>query len=154
MRILLIAALLLCAQRAKSTCWRARAATGCRTRCAACGDGRVARGAGPGAEGRGPRLLGPVNSRLRELDKMPNTSARYAEVAIRAAVSAAQEERDEMQLFLERARSVEADGISRRPGGRCRSTSSKASCGWKSTATPRRVTPTRARRIPDQHPMP
>jgi len=51
-------------------------------------------------------LLGPVNARLRELDKMPNTSARYAEVAIRAAVSAAQEERDEMQLFLEHARDL------------------------------------------------
>jgi hypothetical protein len=51
-------------------------------------------------------FLGPVNARLRELDKMPNTSARYAEVAIRAAVSAAQEERDEMQLFLEHARDL------------------------------------------------
>lgn len=50
--------------------------------------------------------LGPVNARLRELDAMPNTSARYAEVAIRAAVSAAQEERDEMQLFLEHARDL------------------------------------------------
>ena len=48
-------------------------------------------------------LLGPVNVRLKELDGMPNTSARYAEVAIRAAVSAAQEERDEMQLFLDHA---------------------------------------------------
>lgn len=46
-------------------------------------------------------LLGPVNAKLRELDRMSNTSARYAEVAIRAAVSAAQEERDEMQLFLD-----------------------------------------------------
>jgi hypothetical protein len=51
-------------------------------------------------------FLGPVNARLRELDKMANTSARYAEVAIRAAVSAAQEERDEMQLFLEHARDL------------------------------------------------
>ena len=51
-------------------------------------------------------LLGPVNTRLRELDKMPNTSARYAETAIRAAVSAAQEERDEMQLFLQHARDL------------------------------------------------
>lgn len=51
-------------------------------------------------------LLGPVNARLRELDKMTNVSARYAEVAIRAAVSAAQEERDEMQLFLEHARDL------------------------------------------------
>lgn len=51
-------------------------------------------------------LLGPVNARLRELDRMSNKSARYAEVAIRAAVSAAQEERDEMQLFLEHARDL------------------------------------------------
>ena len=53
-------------------------------------------------------LLGPVNTRLRELDAMPNTSARYAEVAIRAAVSAAQEERDEMGLFLDHARDLAA----------------------------------------------
>lgn len=51
-------------------------------------------------------LLGPVNTRLRDLDKMSNTSARYAETVIRAAVSAAQEERDEMQLFLEHARDL------------------------------------------------
>ena len=51
-------------------------------------------------------LLGPVNTRLRELDAMPNMSARYAEVAIRAAVSAAQEERDEMGLFLDHARDL------------------------------------------------
>ena len=51
-------------------------------------------------------LLGPVNARLRELDAMPNTSARYAEVAIRAAVSAAQEERDEMGLFLDHLRDL------------------------------------------------
>jgi hypothetical protein len=51
-------------------------------------------------------LLGPVNARLRELDKIANTSARYAEVAIRAAVSAAQEERDEMALFLAHARDL------------------------------------------------
>jgi hypothetical protein len=51
-------------------------------------------------------FLGPVNNKLRELDRMANRSARYAEVAIRAAVSAAQEERDEMQLFLEHARDL------------------------------------------------
>jgi hypothetical protein len=45
-------------------------------------------------------LLGPVNLRLRALDALPGPAARYAEVAIRAAVSAAQEERDEMELFL------------------------------------------------------
>ncbi len=51
-------------------------------------------------------LLGPVNGKLRELDRMANTSARYAEVAIRAAVSAAQDERDEMQLFLDHLRDL------------------------------------------------
>ena len=51
-------------------------------------------------------LLGPVNERLKQLDQFPNTAARYAEVAIRAAVSAAQEERDEMALFLEHARDL------------------------------------------------
>lgn len=57
-------------------------------------------------QGGALELLGPVNARLKELDALPNTSARYAEVAIRAAVSAAQEERDEMQLFLEHARDL------------------------------------------------
>jgi hypothetical protein len=51
-------------------------------------------------------LLGPVNLRLQALDKFPNTSARYAEIAIRAAVSAAQEERDELKLFIEHARDL------------------------------------------------
>lgn len=51
-------------------------------------------------------LLGPVNASLKQLDEIPTTSARYAEVAIRAAVSAAQEERDEMALFLEHARAL------------------------------------------------
>lgn len=51
-------------------------------------------------------LLGPVNLRLQALDKFPNTSARYAEIAIRAAVSAAQEERDELRLFLVHARDL------------------------------------------------
>ena len=53
-------------------------------------------------------LLGPVNIRLRELDTFPNLSARYAEIAIRAAVSAAQEERDELGLLLEHARDLAA----------------------------------------------
>ena len=57
-------------------------------------------------KGGAVELLGPVNLRLRELDALPNTSARYAEVAIRAAVSAAQEERDEMALFLDHARDL------------------------------------------------
>lgn len=51
-------------------------------------------------------LLGPVNLRLRELDQLPTVAARYAETAIRAAVSAAQEERDEMTLLLQHARSL------------------------------------------------
>ena len=51
-------------------------------------------------------LLGPVNARLKELDAIPNMSARYAEIAIRAAVSAAQEERDEMELLLTHARDL------------------------------------------------
>lgn len=51
-------------------------------------------------------LLGPVNLRLRALDALPGTPARYAEVAIRAAVSAAQEERDEMEVFLAHARDL------------------------------------------------
>jgi len=51
-------------------------------------------------------LLGPVNLRLRALDGLPGTPARYAEVAIRAAVSAAQEERDEMEVFLVHARDL------------------------------------------------
>lgn len=57
-------------------------------------------------KGGAVELLGPVNVRLRELDTFPNMSARYAEVAIRAAVSAAQEERDEMALLLEHARDL------------------------------------------------
>ena len=57
-------------------------------------------------KGGAVELLGPVNAKLRELDRMANTSARYAEVAIRAAVSAAQDERDEMQLFLEHLRDL------------------------------------------------
>jgi hypothetical protein len=57
-------------------------------------------------KGGAVNLLGPVNLRLRELDKFPNMSARYAELAIRAAISAAQEEREEMALFLEHARGL------------------------------------------------
>jgi len=58
------------------------------------------------ARGGAVELLGPVNLRLRELDQVPTVSARYAETAIRAAVSAAQEERDELALLLEHARSL------------------------------------------------
>lgn len=51
-------------------------------------------------------LLGPVNLRLRALDALPGMPARYADVAIRAAVSAAQEEREEMEVFLAHARDL------------------------------------------------
>ena len=51
-------------------------------------------------------FLGPVNLRLKALDALPETSARYAELAIRAAVSAAQEERDELGLLLAHARDL------------------------------------------------
>lgn len=51
-------------------------------------------------------LLGPVNVRLKELDQISDTSARYAETAIRAAVSAAQDEREEMNLLLTHARDL------------------------------------------------
>ena len=65
---------------------------------------RAARAIAP--KGGALELLGPVNVRLKELDEIPGMSARYAETAIRAAVSAAQEERDEMALLLEHARSL------------------------------------------------
>jgi hypothetical protein len=51
-------------------------------------------------------LLGPVNQRLKELDSLPGPAARYADVAVRAAVSAAQEERDELGVFLAHARDL------------------------------------------------
>ena len=47
-----------------------------------------------------------MNLRLRELDAIPNMSARYAEIAIRAAVSAAQEEREELGVLLAHARDL------------------------------------------------
>jgi len=53
-------------------------------------------------------LLGPVNLRLKTLDGLPGPAARYADVAIRAAVSAAQEERDELAVFLAHARDLSA----------------------------------------------
>jgi hypothetical protein len=65
---------------------------------------RAARAIAP--KGGALELLGPVNVRLKELDEIPGMPARYAETAIRAAVSAAQEERDEMALLLEHARSL------------------------------------------------
>jgi hypothetical protein len=51
-------------------------------------------------------FLGPVNLHLKALDAFAETSARYAEIAIRAAVSAAQEERDELGLLLAHARDL------------------------------------------------
>lgn len=51
-------------------------------------------------------LLGPVNLRLKALDALPGTAARYADVAIRAAISAAQEEREELGVFLVHARDL------------------------------------------------
>lgn len=57
-------------------------------------------------KGGAREFLGPVNLRLKALDAFPDTSARYAEMAIRAAVSAAQEERDELALLLAHARDL------------------------------------------------
>lgn len=57
-------------------------------------------------KGGAVELLGPVNARLKELDQIADPSARYAETAIRAAVSAAQDERDEMNLLLTHARDL------------------------------------------------
>jgi hypothetical protein len=65
---------------------------------------RAARAIAP--KGGALELLGPVNVRLKELDEITGMRARYAETAIRAAVSAAQEEREEMALLLEHARSL------------------------------------------------
>lgn len=60
------------------------------------------------AKGGALELLGPVNLRLKSLDALPGPAARYADVAIRAAVSAAQEERDELAVFLAHARDLSA----------------------------------------------
>ena len=57
-------------------------------------------------KGGAVELLGPVNLRLKALDAVPETPARYAETAIRAAVSAAQDERDELGLLLAHARDL------------------------------------------------
>lgn len=57
-------------------------------------------------KGGAVELLGPVNVHLKALDAFAATSARYAEIAIRAAVSAAQEERDELALLLAHARDL------------------------------------------------
>ena len=69
-------------------------------------------------KGGAVELLGPVNDRLKQLDGMPNLSARYAEIAIRAAVAAAQEEREEMALLLTHARDLSNQmGAGNRPPG-------------------------------------
>ena len=60
------------------------------------------------AKGGALELLGPVNLRLKSLDALPGPAARYADVAMRAAVSAAQEERDELAVFLAHARDLSA----------------------------------------------
>ena len=65
---------------------------------------RAARELAP--KGGAVELLGPVNDRLKALDKIDATAARYAEIAIRAAVAAAQEEREEMAVLIDHARGL------------------------------------------------
>lgn len=51
--------------------------------------------------------LGPVNRVLQQLDALiSREAARYADAAIRAALAAAQEERDEMAVYLAHARDL------------------------------------------------
>lgn len=51
--------------------------------------------------------LGPVNRALEQLDALiANEAARYADAAIRAGLAAAQEERDEMAVYLTHARDL------------------------------------------------
>lgn len=48
--------------------------------------------------------LGPVNDALRQLDRhLADPAARYADAAIRAGLAAAQEERDELAVYLAHA---------------------------------------------------
>src|SRR5262245_42424229 len=65
---------------------------------------RAARAIAP--KGGPVELLGPVNVSLKQLDELGGMKARYADAAIRAAVAAAQEEREELALRLEHARSL------------------------------------------------
>ncbi len=65
---------------------------------------RAARAIAP--KGGAVELLGPVNIRLKELDEIGGMKARYADAAIRAAVSAAQEEREELAVLLVHSRSL------------------------------------------------
>ena len=61
-------------------------------------------------KGGAAALLGPVHQRLDQLRAITNPSlaieVEYAQVAIRAAVSAAQDERPEMELLLQQARDL------------------------------------------------
>ena len=66
--------------------------------------------------------LGPVNDGLKEIERVRQIAActptvegarmalalRYADAAVRAAISAAQDERDEMTIFIGYARSIDA----------------------------------------------
>ena len=86
---------------------RVRAATRPRARRPAHCDGRVAGRARDGAERRRGRLLGPVNVAAARARCSSRTCRRaMPRSAIRAAVSAAQEERDELALLLEHARDL------------------------------------------------
>ena len=74
------------------------------------------------AVGGAPNRLGPVNDALKEIDRVRQIAAsmptvegarmtlalRYADAAARAAISAAQDERDEMTIFIGYARSLDA----------------------------------------------
>lgn len=65
--------------------------------------------------------LGPVNARLQEIERLRAAAARtssidgarlvwalsYADASVRAAIAAAQDERDEMKLFLGQARDLD-----------------------------------------------
>jgi hypothetical protein len=73
------------------------------------------------AVGGAPNQLGPVTDRLKEIDRLRVMAARtpsvegarlalklqYADAAARAAIAAAQDERDEMNVFLGHARSLD-----------------------------------------------
>lgn len=62
------------------------------------------------AKGGDVAALGSVNEQLKVLAGLSgDREARYADVAIRAAVSAAQDERDEMAVFLTHARALDTE---------------------------------------------
>ncbi len=66
-----------------------------------------------------PSELGPVNDSLRQLDRVRDTDVPaavrrqvdYGEAAIRAAVAASQDEREEMAVFLEHAAALSAAAL-------------------------------------------